>query len=81
MVVIQNIGADCLLSASLGFCLIFVQMATIREKRNSVPMLGNEPVAAKRRHASSVLNGKENLVPRSRPSGAKRPKISQVYVR
>lgn len=56
-------------------------MATIREKRNSVPMLGNEPVAAKRRHASSVLNGKENLVPRSRPSGAKRPKISQVYAR
>lgn len=53
-------------------------MATIREKRSSVPTLGSETVAAKRRHASSVLNGKENMVPSSRPSGSKKAKLSQV---
>ena len=53
-------------------------MATIREKRSSVPTLGSETVAAKRRHASSVLNGKENMVPSNRPSGSKKAKLSQV---
>ena len=53
-------------------------MANIREKRSSVPVLGNETVAAKRRHASSVLNGKENIVPHGRPSGSKKQKLSQV---
>jgi hypothetical protein len=52
-------------------------MANIREKRSSVPVLGNETVAAKRRHASSVLNGKENIVPHGRPSGSKKQKLSQ----
>ena len=53
-------------------------MANVREKRSSVPVLGNETVAAKRRHASSVLNGKENIVPHGRPSGSKKQKLSQV---
>ena len=53
-------------------------MANAREKRSSVPVLGNETVAAKRRHASSMLNGKENIVPHGRPSGSKKQKLSQV---
>lgn len=60
-------------------------MATIREKRNSVPALANEGVAAKRRHTTAGQE-KENLTPCGRPSGTKKPRlaaerISQVKMR
>ena len=51
-------------------------MATIREKRSSVPSLASEAVAAKRRHTSAGFQGKENAAPCSRPSGSKKPRLA-----
>ena len=51
-------------------------MADVRAKRNSDPSLGSETVTGKRRHASTVLSGKEN-VPRGRPTSSKKPRLVQ----
>ena len=50
-------------------------MTDVRTKRSSDPSVGGETVAGKRRHASSVLDGKENVVPRGRPASSKKPRL------
>ena len=53
-------------------------MADVRAKRNSDPSVAVEAVAGKRRHTSSALDGKENLLPRrGRPGSSKKPRLAQ----
>ena len=52
-------------------------MADVRAKRKSDPSVGGETVAGKRRHTSTALSGKENVVPRARPTSSKKPRLVQ----
>jgi hypothetical protein len=52
-------------------------MADVRAKRKSDPSVGGETVAGKRRHTSTALSGKENVVPRARPTSSKKSRLVQ----